>query len=332
MKRFFIFLASLFLLAGAFVCAFLFVGFPEQTKNQHYGVTFSSPYANSLGLNAQEALRTAIQDIGIRRFRIPVYWSTIEPEKDKWDFSDIDWQLEQLRASSSTAILTVGRKQPRWPECWIPTWAKSMSFDEQESHILVAMQKTVERYKDHSEVGQWQVENEPLLPFGDCRMPSIASVLSEIRFVHALDPSRPISSTESGEFALWAGLGSIVDRLGVSVYRTVQNPIIGNVNIHYWFVPPFAYHRKAELVKPFGVKDVYVSEFQMEPWSNTSIPDTPIDKQMYSFDLDQMKSNFEFASKSSISEVYFWGVEWWIWMAEQGRPEFLDLARKMWRP
>ncbi len=331
MKRLFLFLFSLVLLTGALICAFLFLGLPSITAHQQYGVTFSAPYASSLGLDPKATLDTAITELGVKHFRIPVYWSTVEREKDRWDFSEIDWQLDKIRAAGGTATLVVGRKQPRWPECWMPEWSKSFSFEGQEVHVLRTIRETIDRYKTDSVVQDWQVENEPMLPFGDCRMPGISTVFQEVALVRALDPTHPVVSTESGELAIWAGVGNIVDRLGVSVYRTVRNPMLGNANLHYWFVMPFTYRRKAELVKPFGVQDVYISEFQMEPWSNKDLLQTPIAEQELIFSPSQMRDNFSFAGRMAIHQIDFWGIEWWIWMRDHGHPEYLDIAKKMWK-
>jgi hypothetical protein len=152
-------------------------------------------------------------------------------------------------------------------------------------------------------------------------------IRQEIELVRALDPIRPITTTDSGELSLWKDFGRNVDALGISVYRVVQSPAFGIWR--YWFVPPYLYYRKSILVKPMGVRNIYVSEFQMEPWSDKPILETPIDEQMKSFDVAQMRSNFNFAERMQISPIDFWGIEWWYWMKEkQGHSEFWEEARE----
>jgi hypothetical protein len=107
-------------------------------------------------------------------------------------------------------------------------------------------------------------------------------------------------------------VGKKVDRLGSSVYRVVVGPL---GILRYWFVPPQAYLRKAQILNAtMGVKDVYVSEFQMEPWVKATIPSSTLAEQAKTMDLDQFRKNAAFAKRMGIERVDFWGVEWWYWM------------------
>lgn len=96
---------------------------PEPREDVRFGVTFSSRFARDLGLDAPETLRALFEDLGVRRVRIPVYWDMVERERGTFDFSDIDWQLDMARQYGAEVILAVGQKVPRWPECFVPTWA-----------------------------------------------------------------------------------------------------------------------------------------------------------------------------------------------------------------
>ena len=79
----------------------------------------------------------------------------------------------------------------------------------------------------------------------------------------------------------------------------------------------------------WGIKEFYISEFQMEPWTKrATLLETPINEQMQTFDLKQMKDNINFAKNSGISTIDYWGVEWWYWMkTTQNRPEFWETAK-----
>ena len=185
------------------------------------------------------------------------------------------------------------------------------------------------RYKDHPALESWQVENEVNFLFGECPLPDYPIFRQEAALVKQMDPAHPVVTTDSGELATWLAVGPVVDALGVSVYRIVRNPVIGNVNFHYWFIPPYFYSRKALVLKFFGLKQVYISEFQMEPWSNRSLPETPIYDQLSSMNAEQMRRNFTYAEHMGISPIDFWGLEWWIWMKDKhGHPEFYDLAKQ----
>lgn len=311
--------------------AFLFVGLPHKSDSISFGMTFSAPYARELGLDPDETLTTALDTVGIRRFRLSAYWSTIQPNEGTWDFTELDKQVTAVGKRNGQVILAVGEKLPRWPECWGPDWWKQLPREQQRQKTLRYIEAVITRYRDNPSIIAWQVENEPHFRYGNCPAPDYLFIKTETDFVHGLDPTRPMLTTDSGELSSWLTLGPFVDKLGISVYRIVRNPILGNLNWKYWFVPPYLYHRKALLTKIFGVKEVYVSEFQMEPWSNASITQTPIEDQLTTMNVDQMKENFAYAERMEFPSVDFWGIEWWIWMSKHNHPELLEAATVFWK-
>lgn len=299
--------------------AFLWIDIPRKTKAPiKKGVTFSVPYAKELGINWREALGAILDDLGIRYFRIPVYWSLVEPEEDAYDWSDIDFQLNEIAERDGHVILAIGAKLPRWPECWIPDWALHKGVQGEREARLDYIRKAVERYKDHHALEAWQVENEALFQFGICPKPSRAFLKQEIELVRKLDIAHPITTTDSGELSTWIRVGSLVDRLGISTYRVVRT--FWGAAWHYTFIPPYWYAKRALLVKSIG-KNVYVSEFQMEPWVDDSVTETPLQRQFETFNIEQMGRNFEYAERMRFDEIYFWGVEWWWWMKVRQRDD-----------
>jgi len=325
-----LFVVSLIALVATGVLAYLFIGWPRKTQGVTYGMTVSRPYAESLGLDAGHVLRVSMDDLGIRRFRIPAYWNALEPTQGSWNFAPLDTDLQEIGARNGSVVLAIGNKLPRWPECWQPTWWKTLSKEEQGAATLKYLETVVMRYRDDKTITAWQVENEPHFSYGDCTETDPDFLKKEIGLVRGLDPTRPIYTTDSGELSLWL-LGNMVDKLGVSVYRVVRNPMLGSFNVRYWFVPPYLYAHKANILKFFGLKEAYVSEFQMEPWSNTDLPHTAIDDQLSSMNVEQMRSNFWFAERMGMKTIDFWGVEWWVYMAEQHHhPEFLQAAKEFW--
>lgn len=312
------------------IIGYLFIGIAKKRTDVTYGVTFSRPYAETdFGLNADDVLTAALDDLHIRRFRIPAYWSLIEPQQGTRNFDNLDRDINAIGTRGGGVVLAIGEKLPRWPECWGPAWWKQLPREEQRKATLTYLETVVTRYAKHPNIIAWQVENEPHFAYGDCPKPDNAFLDEEIALVRRLDPTRPILSTDSGELSLWASVGKKVDQLGVSVYRVVQNPTIGIWR--YWFLPPYFYRHKASLIAPFGLKALYVSEFQMEPWSNVSLSQTPIADQLKTFDAKQMEKNFDYASKMGLSPIDFWGVEWWYWMKEKmNHPEFWAMAKQFW--
>lgn len=309
-----------------FLIGFLWIGLPSKTPEPiTVGVTFSIPYAKELGLNWRETLTATLDDLGVRTFRIPAYWSEIEKTEGKYDWSEIDYQMNEIALRNGKVVLAVGAKLPRWPECWIPTWALRKSEKGERDARLAYLTTAVERYKNHPALKGWQVENEAMFDFGVCPKPNKDFLKQEISLVKQLDATHLVSTTDSGELALWTTVGSLVDRLGVSTYRLVRSS--NGMVWKYSFLPTYWYSRRALLINPI-VKDVYISEFQMEPWGTESLAITPIAEQVGFFSHKLMLENFDYAEKMHISEVHFWGVEWWWWMKTKNNDSFFWDAAK----
>jgi hypothetical protein len=326
LKKIGIWIAAVFSAVG---CLYLGMSLPIH-KTQTPGVTFSRPYVQEFKLDPDEVLAQTLDDLHVRRFRIPTYWSLLEPQRDQYDWFWLDKDLNAIADRGGSVVLAIGQKQPRWPECWIPKWALELPEAEREQAVLNYLQAVISRYKGHPAVKSWQLENEPGFPFGTCPKIRAGFYDEELEFVRSLD-DRPIASTDSGELAIWR-LGRKVDRLGFSVYRVVVSPI----GIwRYWFIPDQFYMRKAQLLGwLWGIKELYISEFQMEPWTKRStLLETPMGEQMETFDQKQMAQNIRFAKNSGISTIDYWGVEWWYWMKKtQNNPDFWNLAKTIFRP
>jgi hypothetical protein len=291
------------------------------------GVTFSRPYAIDLGVDPDETLAASLDDLGVRHFRIPAYWSLLQPVKDQWDWEWLDNDLDAIAERGGTVTLAIGHKLPRWPECWTPIWARDLPQPEMELAVKDLLTQVIARYKDHPAVTAWQVENEPNFPFGICPPIRKNFIDEEIAHVRSLDSTKPIATTDSGELTLW-GLGKKVELLGVSVYRVVISPV-GVFN--YWFMPPQFYLRKGQLTQTFyGTKQVYISEFQMEPWVDTTIPEATLAEQYRTFDIQRMQKNIAYAKKMGVPRIDFWGVEWWYYMKViHNTPTFWEQAKQI---
>ncbi len=95
--------------------------YAHSQRNQplEQGVSFIPAYASSLGVNPEQTM-DALLDINIRHFRLVSYWNQLEPQPGQYNFSELDWQFEKAERANAKVILTLGLRQPRWPECHAP--------------------------------------------------------------------------------------------------------------------------------------------------------------------------------------------------------------------
>ncbi len=298
-----------------FVVVIFFVFFnlpgPSPRRDVSFGVTFSSRFARDMGLDPRETLDAILRDLGVRRLRIPVYWDSVEANQGKLDFSDVDWQLDLARRYGAEVILSVGQKVPRWPECFVPAWA---SRDETTRNDAAALfiARTINRYRSHSEISLWQIENEPFLSFGICRPLSPSTLRREVLTARLLDGSRQVLTTDSGELSTWISAASIGDVFGTTLYRRIWNARVGYIT--YPVGPNFFLFKKwfAEVFS--GQKNFMVIELQAEPWAPGSLREVSLDEQWKTMDSGKLLENVEYARRIGFSDVYLWGAEWWYWL------------------
>ncbi len=288
------------------------------------GATFSKKYATELGLDWHEAYTATLDDLGVRALRIPVYWDEIEPQPGKFNFSDVDWQLQEAGRRDAKVILAVGLKVPRWPECHEPDWAKEMDDQALRARTMIMLETAVRHFSRSPNFDAWQVENEPFFPFGECPKIDRLQLISEVDLVKAFD-SRPVVITDAGELSDWVRAASIGDILGISTYRNVWNRYLGHL---FWPISPKWYATRLNVVRPL-VQEVFVSELQAEPWSPGPIRNWDIEEQKKHMNPKKLNDNMAFVRRMGVSEVYLWGVEWWYWMKTQGHPEMWQAGQSI---
>jgi hypothetical protein len=301
-----------------------------KAKTIQYGVTFSVPYAQSLGIDWKAAYASTTEDLGVKLIRIPVYWDEVENTQDKYDFSDIDYMLNLAKQNHVQVILAIGKRLPRWPECHEPGWASKLSTADEQNAQLSYMETVVQKYEDNSSVSTWQVENEAFLSsFGPCPPLDENFFDKEIALVKSLDETRPILITDSGELNWWIKAGARGDEFGTTYYRYVYSDVLHRYWTNFYFFSWF-YRFKAGVLRLLHPgKPVMIAELEAEPWTTAGIPNTPIDEQFKTMSMYNFNTIIAHASGTGFSPQYLWGVEWWYWMSQHGHPEFWARAKQL---
>jgi len=125
------------------------------------------------------------------------YWDIHEPEHGIYSFRELDKQLNLAAEYNASVSLCLGRRQPRWPECHMPNWAHTLSKAEWYDALFRYIELVVVRYKSHTALASWQLENEALMKrFGHCPDGdfSRARLRKEMRIIKALDDNHPITN------------------------------------------------------------------------------------------------------------------------------------------
>ena len=316
------------------LAAYLLFGRGGEAAKVTWGVSFDPYYAESLGLDWKQTYLALLDELGVRRFRLVALWDAVEPQDDRYDFERLDFQIQEAERRGAKVILAVGRRLPRWPECHIPAWAKGLSEEEQQLKVLDLLPYIVSRYKKSSAIEYWQVENEPYVTFfGECPGSGVPFVQNAFRVLEFLDPVHPILLTDSGEISTWFPISRLGDNLGISMYRKIYDGNYTKLYISYRpFFPQWYYRIKANFYKwTGGLKEVFISELQAEPWGTKPITEMSLEEQYITLSPDKLRYNISFARSTGFDRIYLWGAEWWFYAREKfGVSDFVDEAKALW--
>lgn len=308
--------------------AVIFLARKDIPEKIQYGMSFNTPYVLELGLDSEEVFDAFINDLGVRDFRLSAHWTLIEPLKDVYEYSWLDYQIEAVEAIEGSIIFGVGRRLPRWPECHVPAWAAGLTWEEQKEEIREYIARVVMRYKNSPAITYWQIENEPYLTVfakEHCGEFDEAFLEEEIQLVRSLDPSRPILVTDSGNLGTWRGAYRHGDAFGTSVYVYFWNPELGQFKT---ILPAWYYRVKESLVQlVYGKKETFLIELAAEPWLLESVSEVPIDVQFSRMDPEKFDEIIEYAKNTRYESQYLWGGEWWYWLKERGYNEMWEKGK-----
>ena len=299
----------------------------QSKQDNQFGTTFVASYAEHLGLDKREAFDAITSDLKLSNVRLVSYWSEGEKDRGEYDFSELDWQFQKAREKGIKVSLSIGLRQPRWPECHQPEWSKSLTKDEWYPELKKYLSLTVNRYRDNPSLSSYQLENEYFLKdFGICPDYSRDRLIDEFNLVKSLDPDTPVILSRSNNYGGFALGEPRADIYGISVYRKVYNPTLGFITYPF---PPWYYAFLAQGQLSLTGRPSIIHEFQLEPWLESGeMRDASIEDQDKTMSAKDIEKNIKFAKRTGIKEVYFWGSEWWYWRLKQGDPSIWNAIKQ----
>ncbi len=302
----------------------------RKTFPVEYGVSFSDVYAEEIGLDPKVVYGQIMTDLKPKYVRLAAYWKFIEKKPGEYDFSSLDYFMEESEKHGVRVVLVVGQKAPRWPECFHPDWFLPHDPSAKEG-LFRYVETVVTRYKEHPALEFWQVENEAFIrfPFGECSKFQEQWVEEEVAKVRALDTTHPIIMTDSGEMGFWKKAAGVGDYFGTTLYRVVRLP--GGMRWGYFWIPSATYRLKAWVMGVQAPEKFFVSELQAEPWFDAGGPNsTELSRQYETMDRKRFEDHLGVAERTGASRAYLWGVEWWYWLKEKhGDASMWELGKEV---
>ena len=317
------------------------------------GTSFNPLHATYLGLDWKDAYQR-LEAMHFKVIRLSAYWSQVDGE----GYEQLDWLLNESRASGQPVVLSVGMKGLGWPEYYIPDWVQPKVADGADvsqdptlrAETLDFVTTTVSRYRDNPTVVAWQVENEPLNPAGPHRWYIGKELLAEEVSAVKANDQRPVivsafghfnmlfdrTSNRSGfDFKALLGFESDTaeaqslnvlskgDILGLDAYTEIGYNFLGQVGVSHagsdWAAK--AGHWRGVSAKQG--KAAWITESQAEPWE-ASITTYGDPKSTVAEDIT---SRFKQIRAQGFGTILLWGAEYWLWRADNGDPSWLEAVQ-----
>jgi len=279
-----------------------------------------------------------IMGMGFNLVRFAAYWDEIEKVEGQFDFTMLDWQIQEAREHGIPVVLVVGMKAPRWPEFFIPAWVMkhtkapygaelSRKNEFLKKRTLIFIAEVIKRYRNEPMVRYWQVENEPLDRSGDQFWWIEKSfVKEEIMLTRTLDGHRrPILMTVATYpnrfvrfmFRLFSfnhpipetmALGDIV---GINVYHAIGQKY-WNFKFYFWIHPEerAKYYSRIRTLAQKHHREIWITELQAEPWEPGAIVYTGKEIPPSGIPADSEKVFKEFQALG-FRTIFLWGSEYW---------------------
>ncbi len=312
------------------------------------GTTFSQLQCYYMELDWQATFK-AVASLGFDRIRLCAYWHEIEATENNFNFSQIDWLLEECDRRGIEVILAVGMKVPRWPEFHFPDWLRDrydikgngLPLDANPAlaaHGLSFLQRVVDHLRPAPAITHWQVENEPFthLAIAGGRFLSYQFVRQEVELVRSwARPEQkilltgsitlPTAQDHADQTALKLSM-PLADAFGLNVYTKVP---LANTFFYLEPLPPFwRTLRQWQTTLVTQGKEAWVAEAQAEPWEPNQLvamakPDYPSATPRRTAELVTT------LAEAGYSTILLWGCEYWYWHHQQRRNQWWKAIQQL---
>jgi hypothetical protein len=297
-----------------------------------YGMDFSCRQAEWLGEDCHAAYTALLEQLGVRHVRLSAYWDEIEPAPGQYDFSTIDWQIDEAAQHGAAVTLSVGIKGQRAPEFYMPAWvvagrhipdgSSPADYPDIAAAAVDFVHATVDHEAGKSAIEVWQVENEPYVHFWhtahDWSLPAWF-VAREAATIRGADPERrPLLITHASWLrtdGTWRQILKSADIVGEAAYTKRQRGPLAFVYLFPFRIGPLTPDLPGQEQSAQGQgKAVWISELQAEPFEAPWIDIQDAKTCAFpSISPDLLRSNLTLVARSGAQRAYLWGAEWWYY-------------------
>jgi hypothetical protein len=294
-----------------------------------FGATFSTKQAEHLGLNPETALENLCQSINLDSIRLCAYWDLIEEDRGELIIEWLNKMINICDQSDVEVVLAIGRKVPRWPEYHEPEWFHKLSEDEQNLAHRAFLTRMSEIYKSDDRIGSFQIENEPFFSFGHRESQYDIGFIKNLIREFTIELDKPVITTAPiHKFSLITERYA-ANKIGLNYYPTVFNDQFSKYLSFSW--PIWLYKLRSKLLTWIDSDlEFFVAELQAEPWGPGTDLESNRNEWQKSITPGKLLKNFESMKSAGFKEIWFWGVEWWLYQQQlHENPEFIQTAISM---
>lgn len=325
------------------------------------GISYRPLQALAFGLDTRSTLLTLLA-YPYQLIRLGAYWNQIEPEAGKFNFDELDWQIEAAEQAGKQIILCVGPlKTFGYPEFFVPPHHLPHPFPENKlikpseypsllsaaANFIICL---VERYQPHKSIVAWQLEHDAVDPLGmehTWRLDS-AFVEKEAQVLRETDPTRPVMMNGYLPTSLpvrlsqwWRTRGQgdslavaqrLADLVGIDYYPRNAITTVGKQTLYLDGSRSSTQKpRQKELLAwaALNAKKLLISEGQAEPWETITTPPNPPNRAMHSCLPEAVIGNYNdcitwYGQPDLLYAYLFWGAEYWILRNKSGDSSYLQ--------